>query len=568
MRFAKFVNGSVEKPEVKKIVEEAQTRLSSIFLELSFKSDSTLCASEIGGDCFIHQMVVFQQHICDLSTITIKELEGKLSVIEKELIEQQTEEKVKEFVAIQGQIKKLRADGVSTAATTGSKFIWNPEFINKLSMRGLRLVVNHEGSHGYLTHPQRRGHRNPALYNIIVDFKVNYLLMRDLKARGFREPAKIFTEHLGEFISLNEYLAILTDPFNPPPRLEHFNPIYDLKAQLDPEYKHPGDALPPMYYAEPDLPEDLKRPESIYDLCMKQIPRCKLCNRLGVYEKPAEYKKLEKKLGKGAPNHSKKDCKNPAHCDNCGCPEDGNCAGYPSMHIDPFNSGALVDAHMDTDISEDELAKKMRDAAELSKSMGGSIPDYVEEELGRLEKPKLSWMDFIRQTVYKKRQGIGHNNWALPKRKPLFAGLWQPTKEDLNIRILIGLDCSGSMSKEQAAYGVQQLQALHCKAEILIVPWTTQCYWENLLTINKADVDTLSKVKMINRGGTDVAPLFAEYEDKVGAVDLVVVISDMFLGGTAHLKRPPKGTDVLWLQVAMGKFLPAFGRVMQLFNES
>jgi hypothetical protein len=253
-------------------------------------------------------------------------------------------------------------------------------------------------------------------------------------------------------------------------------------------------------------------------------------------------------------------------CGPKGCSE---CGGDDSEYIDPFGAGETLDDHLDSDISEEELGKRITDAMEIAKKMAGKVPGSLEDELGQLIAPKLTWQDFVRNKILKVRTGYGKTDWTRPKTRPLFAGLYSPKKKDHFVKFLFGYDCSGSMSSDDIVYGVSQAQVIDEKGEGFLVPWDSITYWDSVVQIKKATAEELSKAKVKGRGGTYVSSLFNEYEENVGKVDLILIATDGFLYD-AELNgcKPPKGVEVIWLITSHNpNFKPPFGRVFHLHNE-
>lgn len=266
----------------RKLLSQAEDKLSSIFTELAL-GYKILLGTKLGGDVFLHQLISPLPHICDARAVefeeVIKKIDGDPS---REIIEE-----------LKGRLGK---NLLYTAATDGKRYYWNPEFVIKQSKIGLRLIVAHEGWHAIYMHPARRGSRNPKLWNIAVDFKVNFTIMDDLRTRGIYNPVEVFKKELGDFVTLEEYAAFLRNPFDPPKKMALWNPINELKERLGENQKLPeeGNATS-FFYAEPDLKDHLKRPENIYDYLISQIPKCKCCGRLGAWKHSKEYKELLEK---------------------------------------------------------------------------------------------------------------------------------------------------------------------------------------------------------------------------------------------------------------------------------
>jgi len=70
-------------------------------------------------------------------------------------------------------------DWCQTAATDGRNLYFNTQFFNAMSNKEIEFVIAHEILHCVYDHLTRREDRNPMLYNIAADYKVNNLLVRD-----------------------------------------------------------------------------------------------------------------------------------------------------------------------------------------------------------------------------------------------------------------------------------------------------------------------------------------------------------------------------------------------------
>ncbi len=291
MKFDKIIGNKDKYAKEISITEDA---LTAVFLELSMTYGNKTQGSKMGGDIVVHQLVYTQPHIADLRGLEVEDEEERLAPLVKDgsLSEIEKDKKIAELE------KSLGKHILYTAATNGKHFFWYPRFINKLSRTGLRLVINHEAWHALYMHPSRRGTRIPYLWNIAVDFKVNFTLMDDLRLRGFHDFAGVFKKELGDYASLQEYASFLKDPFHPPAKLAHWNPIHSLKSQLDPSYQRPNKEIKGLFFAEPNLSEDFKHPENIYDYLINQIPKCKDCKRQPAYDLPEEYRALKKEVRK------------------------------------------------------------------------------------------------------------------------------------------------------------------------------------------------------------------------------------------------------------------------------
>ena len=74
---------------------------------------------------------------------------------------------------------KAADDWLPTAAVDGRNLYYNTQFFNAMNNKEIEFVIAHEILHMVFDHLGRREDRNPMLYNIAADYKVNNLLVRD-----------------------------------------------------------------------------------------------------------------------------------------------------------------------------------------------------------------------------------------------------------------------------------------------------------------------------------------------------------------------------------------------------
>jgi predicted metal-dependent peptidase len=573
MKFSRVI-GNIDP----KLVSQAEEKLSRVFLELGTRYNNEHVGTGMGGDPLIFGLMYPVEHVCTLN--------------------------------------------MPTAATDGKRYYWNPKFVLKQSRIGLRIICGHEAWHAIYMHPQRRGSRLPKLWNIAVDYIVNGTVMDDFKARKMN-ATEMFTKHLGKFMTLSQYAELLKNPFAPQKGFE------DLQSAVDNAGEPKVDLPPPnedrdltpqeqqelerrekkvlFYYADPDIEEDMRRPEKIYDYLYSLLPKCPKCGSVGIYKVPNKNK--DKNKGKDKGDQSGKDKgkdKGQGKPDKgdqgdkgnqpdqhshggdqpCDCPDHGagdqpgqgqgqcdpndqqgqgqGCCDGCGGGVDIFGLGGTVDDHMDTEESEEKLAKRISDAMEAAKKMAGHVPAALEDELGKLTAPKVTWQDIIRTRLLKARAGNGRNDWTRFRSRPMFTGLLVPKRKNYYAHFGCLLDTSGSMSKDDMAFGLSQLCALDERSEGTIVPADADIYWDKATKIKKAVPEEIMKVKIFGRGGTKYAEFFTDYEKNIGKCDFLIVITDGFLLDTdvAEMKHP--GIDVIWLITSGSSFKAPFGRAFDL----
>ncbi len=576
MEFTRII-GKIE-PE---IVAKAQAKLSGAFLELALRPDNVHVGQGLGGDPLLFALLQPMQHVCTRN--------------------------------------------IPTAATDGRRYYWNPDFVLKLSPIGLRLVCGHEAWHAIYMHPQRRGGRIPKLWNICVDYIVNNLVMDDIKFRKL-DPKNTFVQHLGHFLTVEHYKAMLLDPFAP---IKGFDkevltdsnaapsidlPKADDDRDLTDEEKKELERLGKrmvFYYADPELPDDIKSPEKLYDIFLALLPKCPECGRVGMYKVPKNIanpppKRKEKSEPKAeepkeeSEEHSDESGEE-SHDHDDGDPQDG--AGAPSQagggktpdsghghgcgtcgsgkgqsqggggesgdgegdeYIDVFDFGGTLDDHMDADESPEKMGQRLADAIETARRMAGHIPGGLQDELGKLTAPIVRWKDVVRTQLSKSRDGNSKNDWTRFRSRPLFAGLMIPKRIDHLCKFIVLLDCSGSMGIDDIAFGVSQLQSLDSRSEGVVVPADCTIYWDKAVKLLNVSQEELHKINVVGRGGTMFADFFSQYERKVGRADFLIMITDGYLMDTDVAAMRDPGIPVFWLITSTSSFTAPFGRCFYL----
>jgi predicted metal-dependent peptidase len=140
--------------------------------------------------------------------------------------------------------------------------------------------------------------------------------------------------------------------------------------------------------------------------------------------------------------------------------------------------------------------------------------------------------------------------------------MYVPRKKDQFIRWVAGLDTSGSMSRDDMAYGVSQLKCLDGRSEGIVVCWDAQVYWDKATKIS--GMNDLPNINVCGRGGTCCGPFVNEWRKHIREeIDMMIIMTDGYLFDMEQLKDP--GIEILWVITSENKnFKPPFGRVALL----
>lgn len=407
-----------------------------------------------------------------------------------------------------------------TAATDGKKYYWSPQMIEELTARELAIIMAHETYHVVLQHciKERSGGKNKKIWNIAVDYVVNCMIEHDVR------------QHWPELSIQDNY-----------------------RNREHPLWK--GGLGKPMYFDE--LIDSIKEQ-------VKAMKQQKAASKNGSVN---DNKKVSNK--RKAP--SKEDLRfysdyslNGESAESIYDKIMEHFKDLQSEAIEDILSqmGITCDEHMDTDMNRHELLQEILDAAITAKRLAGNVPGAIEDQLLKLQDPKLSAWDIIRNTISKKRHEKGTiNDWSRFKRRGISMELYQPKKKDDFIRWCAFLDTSGSMSQDDMTYAISQLKCLDGRSEGIVVPNDAQPYWDQATNIrNVADLQT---TKIVGRGGTVFEEIFRDFRSKIKKeLDVLIVLTDGGIFDMNKLKNP--GIDVVWILTNNSEFNPPFGRVAPL----
>lgn len=210
----------------------------------------------------------------------------------------------------------VRVDGqLTTAATTGSKYFWNPFFVDAMSPSGLRFVLGHEIAHTFLNHVPRMKGRHSSIHNWCVDYFANNLVLSDLRQR-FEN-----LQGLSSKVNSKDYYAYYLDSMHcsNPMTLERakqymLDPVacsYDRNNDMKIKLMIEDSVVPSgmqrecayksnmeiafqvknktfEFFVEKAIPEQLHTPEALYDELVRTLKKCPNCNRVGMFPVPSK----------------------------------------------------------------------------------------------------------------------------------------------------------------------------------------------------------------------------------------------------------------------------------------
>lgn len=450
-------------------------------------------------------------------------------------------------------IQHVLTESIPTLATDGKRIFYNPKFLLKLSDFGTRTGLVHESRHSIFLHVRRREGRNPKVWNMAVDYIVHHDVFEEMKSRNIQNYQDLFMNEFGNYKTLNELLELIKDPFQVSKLADKVNSgkhrngslSYDPNSvsEEDKSKMEQSEKSLLFFYADPNLPPELVNANAIYDLLIKELPKCPECGSIGVYPNP------------NSKNKSKScDCND--KCSTCG---DG---------IDFFGLGGTLDYHMDIDEKYEDMVKRYKNAAQMASNMAGTIPAGLEREISDLSKPVVVWKDKIRSQMMKVTSGSERRDYRSFKSRPLSMKLLVPKRKGYKCNFHVLIDTSGSMSPIDYMLGISQLASLDKNTTGIAVPADCEIYWDKATKLRSVKPMELKKINIVGGGGTMFAAFFDNYRKKIGDADFLIVITDGYLmeSDMNNMKNP--NVPVYWLITSgLSSFKPPFGEVYSIKKE-
>ncbi len=235
--------------------------------------------------------------------------------------------------------------------------------------------------------------------------------------------------------------------------------------------------------------------------------------------------------------------------------------------------GGLVDSHDGWGEAEDDVVKeKIKGIAEkcikAQEEKGWSdIGSGLAKAIIDANKPTINWKREVRYFINKMvLSGAKYTRTRLNRREQagkvnredsdfLKKVYIQPgTKRDHRSKLLVALDCSGSVSDRELQAFVGEINGMVEHVECHVTMFDTQMLCEPFPIAKK-----VSDLEILGRGGTNFEPVirYAEAHNYDGLI--------MFTDGFCPFPDPPKGVRVLWGITPPGdSVIPPYGKRVRI----
>lgn len=410
------------------------------------------------------------------------------------------------FGSIALRLKLVEAP-VGTMATDGVHIFYDKKFVKEHQLQVLVGVVAHEVYHCIYKHHVRFGDRNPELWNVAGDYRINY----DLIKAGFKLPDFVLYDEKYAKMTTEEIYSALERDAAKQEQSEQGKPCDDMQGQGNGQ----GQGKP----AE------------------------------GQQGQKAGNGHDDSQNGAGKPDRAGK----------------GRFEGYS----DPGGMGGVVPfkEHGDGTSTAEQAAhwdQVVREAAMIAKAHNaGNVPGFLERVIAEVLTPKVDWKSELRRFTADATQM--DYDWCAPDRRFLHGGTILPglTPDSLS-KLVVLLDTSGSITNKLLSEYSAEVTALLDenvvdKVVVLYVDTQVQAVQE----FERGDV---VKLKPKGGGGTKFASAMRYIADHHEDAKVLIGFTDLLVREFGNEPEMPviwavHGTQAHYNAVSMR---PPFGECLHV----
>jgi len=399
---------------------------------------------------------------------------------------------------------------ISTAATDGIRIMYNKAFISKLNQGERLFVFMHEVFHVLLMHTRRTKGRDPEIWNIAADIKVNYLLNNEIRPlmqeQGipFELPRDGVYAYVENGVTVEAlYEKIVADNQN------NSNKKQIIIRDRYYSFSYVGTTKKSIYSGQDLLPE----------LVDKEVEGTQPGGDIfkGKFEDPKEL---------------------------------------------------LDDAKF-----EKMLTDAIRESMKRTNPGRGNGPGYyVPEQFFDLTKGKaLNWKNILKSFVMQKQSD--DVSYATPERKYIHMDLIIPghsNDDDYPDEVWAFIDTSGSISQEQLHSFLRQMYVIikECKCVLNIAYWDTSVTEVYRKIKNEKE---LLKAMPLHSGGTNINCIYDWMRENRVEPDIMVILTDGYYGklkdNYCTSKNRARTIQVLNSDIEVDENIRVVGKVTRLMSE-
>lgn len=365
-------------------------------------------------------------------------------------------------------IEKEENEIPTAAINERGDLFFNPKFIEQLKDSELRGLVCHEILHLAFQHPFRIQARNPVLWNIAADLKVN------------------------DEIRDNQNISL---------------PAGGLIPGYDSKWKFAGIQIKGI---------DTKTTEQIYEELYSKVPK---------FEISISYRSGSPSKGKGQKGKDQQ-----GSGSNKGGTLKIDTSKLPKPWKDLVEKMVkdLLKAQDKKEVKPSDLSQLSKDWQEridtANQTSKGSVPAGLARELKALENPELPWYQIIRQRFTKL---VRKKTWRKPSKKwlPIY---FPGSEKNKSIKAVLAIDTSGSMTTKDISKAVSEIWGIAntFKEFNLFIVFNDAKVWD-IVEVSNGNKHKIKNLRPKGGGGTDFRPVFNLIKEKwQDRIDCLVFFTD------------------------------------------
>jgi predicted metal-dependent peptidase len=379
------------------------------------------------------------------------------------------------FAYLVMSLKQRELNEIETAGVdTYGNFAYNKKFIEDMNEEEVKVVCLHEILHMVFQHLLRRKVREPQLWNIACDLKVNTMI--DDNYNNAVSACQTLSRD-GVTLETIKKIGFKIDKVNE------------------------------------------KTAEEIYDIMESQIP-----------------KQNQQKQGKGNKGQGRGQGQNSQG--QQGNSQSDFVKGYKGFDkhffFDDMTEKEKKELERKSGKSIEEIAKdiekdlkdKLTEAYEQAK-MRGNLPNGMERMFDKMIQSKLDWRSLLYK--YVTREIPYDYTYSRPSKKSTVTGIFMPSTLKEMLEVVVGIDVSGSVDQKLLSEFMSEVITIAKSfANVKITVLTHDVSVHDELEVKNGNISKLLEMKVHGGGGTSHKPIFKHIADNYPRTKLAVFLTDGF----------------------------------------
>lgn len=447
------------------------------------------------------------------------------------------------YLAVYESMERVKSDSVPTIGVSTNKIVYNEEFVNNQNYDEFLFINLHEIGHVCLMHVARLKNRDQTVWNIAADLFVNKILSEEFKITPGSKSDRVAMPEGALFCSSLDTSSECTEDI-----YEEF--VRQIKAQQNNgeknnfKLKYTG-KLEPNYYGR----DENWTFETTLTVIGGNGGNSPLFN--------------DDSFGNSSENSGNSSNGTDSEGNGNGSKVTLNGKEYNADIKDSSKSAQEVE-----EINRNVLNRASVKYDIMKSKNPGMTPSNMEIHVDNILKSHVDWRKLLRKYCIKATST--DSSFSVPDKRMFYQRAIYPghaLDESNKIKgVKVCFDVSGSISDEDISHYLGQVRDLmkKFKIECEVIYWDAEVQSTGLAE----DFNTLRRVNISGRGGTDPSVVFKYFDSKKCKIKPIVTImfTDGYIyGDLDNNKWARKYKDTIWVMTREHNknFKPKFGVVTE-----